>query len=210
MLIVLLGPPAAGKGTQAERIVKYLSIPHISTGDILRQNIRENTELGKIALRYINKGDLVPDKVIIAEIKERLERTDCKDGALLDGFPRTLNQAKELDKLFTVDKVIDIKVDDHTLLKRVMSRQTCLKCGRSYASKDDGRCLCGGQLYTRADDTKEAFVNRLNNYHKLTLPITDYYAAQKKLISVDGKGDAQEVFENIKKHLNYNLVGKEG
>lgn len=202
MLIVLLGPPAAGKGTQAKKVVEFFGIPHISTGEILRQNISENTELGKIAARYINKGDLVPDEVIIAEVKERLEKPDCINGALLDGFPRTLNQARELDKITKVDIVIDIQVDEATLLKRVTSRQTCSQCGRTYVNKKDGVCQCGGKLYTRADDTQEAFINRLNNYRKLTLPITNYYAEQNKLVEIDGQGDAEQVFERIKEILN--------
>lgn len=203
MLIVLLGPPAAGKGTQAKKICNSLSIPHISTGSILRQNISEKTPLGEVASLYINKGDLVPDEVIIAVVKDRLRQPDCAKGALLDGFPRTLRQAEELDELIQVDKVIDIEVSRQILTERVTGRRVCKNCGTNYhiSVYTESNCNCGGSLQTREDDTEAALAVRLNNYDKQTLPLRQYYAGDNRLIQVSGIGTPAEVFERIKEAL---------
>lgn len=199
MLIILLGPPAAGKGTQAARLVKHLNIPHVSTGDILRQSIKDKTPLGETALLYINKGELVPDEVMIAAVKERLLQNDCKKGALLDGFPRTLRQAEGLDSFAPPDAAIDIDVNRESLLKRVTGRRVCSKCGLNYHTDSfkGQNCVCGGSLYTREDDTAEVFEKRLNNYQRLTLPLKEYYFKRGKLRTVDGDGTQDEVFDRI-------------
>lgn len=203
MLIILLGPPAAGKGTQAAKLAKHLNISHISTGDILRQSIRDKTPLGKIALLYINKGELVPDGIITAAVKERLSQKDCSRGALLDGFPRTLPQAEGLDAFAPPYAAIDIDVDKDILLKRVTGRRVCAKCGKNFhADSFKGiSCDCGGSLYTREDDTEEVFKTRLDNYQRLTAPLKQYYRNQGKLKTVDGEGTQDEVFDRIIKAL---------
>jgi len=196
VLIVLLGPPAAGKGTQAERLSEYLGTPHISAGDILRRSIKDKTPLGNAALLYINKGEFVPDEIITAAIKERLAQKDCVEGALLDGFPRTIPQAEALR---LPDKVIDIDVPRGVLLKRITGRRVCQSCNKVFHvdSMTGYGCDCGGNLYIREDDTEEVFAARADNYNRLTLPLKDYYAKLGRLTVVDGTGSKNEVFERI-------------
>lgn len=186
MRIVLLGPPGAGKGTQAVRLVEKYNIPHISTGDIFRKNLKEKTKLGLKAKEYMDKGLLVPDELVVDIVKSRLMEDDCKEGFLLDGFPRTVEQADaleaELNKLgWKLDGVINIEVKDEVLIDRLTGRLVCRKCGATYHSKfnkpkqEDVCDVCGGELYTRDDDKVETVKNRLDVYKNQTQPLIDYY-----------------------------------
>lgn len=211
MNIILFGPPGAGKGTQAKKMVDFYGIPQISTGDILRANVREGTELGLAAKSYMDKGELVPDDVLIGIIKNRLKEDDCKKGFILDGYPRTIPQAdalavilKEIQK--PIDVVLNLEVPDEELVERISGRLMC-KCGASYhrtfnPPKKEGVCdTCAGEVYQRADDKEEAVQNRLNVYKKQTQPLIDYYAKQGILVTLDGTKDINEVFEDIKAAL---------
>lgn len=209
MNIVLLGPPGAGKGTQAKKIVQQYSIPHISTGDIFRKNITEQTPLGKKAKEYIDQGLLVPDELTIDIVKDRLMQDDCSEGFLLDGFPRTVFQAESLDSfLKKLDKVIEcallIEVPRENILMRMTGRRMCKNCGASYhvtfnPPKADGKCdLCGGPLVQRKDDTEATVKERLKVYDEQTQPLIDYYAEQDKLIEIDGTQDIDVVFDIAK------------
>jgi len=211
MNIILLGPPGAGKGTQARKIEEYFSLPHISTGDILRENINIKTGLGLKAKSYMERGELVPDELLITIIKDRLSRGDCKDGFLLDGYPRTIPQADALQMILTesgkkVDAVLNIAVDDEELIKRLSGRRMC-KCGASYHAsfnppEKEGICdACKGKLYQRDDDKPEAIRNRLLVYKKQTQPLIDYYIKKGILRTIDGGKDIPEIFEDIKKVL---------
>ncbi|MDR7664994.1 adenylate kinase [Methanosarcina sp. Z-7115] len=208
MNIILFGPPGAGKGTQAKKMVDFYGIPQISTGDILRANVREGTELGLAAKSYMDKGDLVPDDVLIGIIKNRLKEQDCKKGFILDGYPRTVPQADalavildEIDK--PIDVVLNLEVSDEELVERISGRLMC-KCGASYhrtlnPPKKEGVCdICGSEVFQRADDKEEAVQNRLNVYKKQTQPLINYYAKQGILMTLDGTKDIDEVFEDIK------------
>ena len=208
MKIVLLGPPGAGKGTQAKSISKKYEIPHISTGDIFRKNISNETALGKEAKKYIDKGLLVPDEVTIDLIKNRLMEDDCKDGFLLDGFPRTKKQAEAFDKLLeeTNDELnfvllIDVLEDD--ILERMTGRRVCSNCGASYhikfnPPKIEEKCdLCNGDLIQRKDDTKDTVLDRIKVYNEQTQPLIKYYKDKNLLFSVDGALDINEVFNRI-------------
>lgn len=212
MKLVILGPPGAGKGTQAEFIINKYNIPHISTGDIFRENIKNNTDLGKEAKSYMDKGLLVPDEVVIKIVQERISRDDCKDGFLLDGFPRTVTQAvsldAQLDKLNTkLDKVINIDVDQSILVDRAVGRRICKTCGATYhvkynPPKVEGVCdKDNTPLIQRDDDVKETVENRIKVYLDQTVPLLDYYVAQKLLVNVDGSKDIKEVSEEIVKGL---------
>ena len=212
MRLVLLGPPGAGKGTQAEFIINKYNIPHISTGDIFRENIKNNTDLGKKAKSYMDKGLLVPDEVVIKIVQERISRDDCKDGFLLDGFPRTVTQAvsldAQLDKLNTkLDKVINIDVDQSILVDRAVGRRICKTCGATYhvkynPPKVEGVCdKDNTPLIQRDDDVKETVENRIKVYLDQTVPLLDYYVAQELLVNVDGSKDIKEVSEEIVKGL---------
>jgi len=207
MNIILFGPPGAGKGTQAKKLVDFYGIPQISTGDILRANVREGTELGLAAKAYMDKGELVPDQVLIGIIKNRLKEQDCSKGFILDGYPRTVPQAdalavilKEIGK--PIDVVLNLEVPDEVLVERISNRLMC-KCGASYHTisnppKKDNICdLCGCEIFQRADDKEEAVQNRLNVYKKQTQPLINYYAKQGLLVSLDGTRDIDEVFEDI-------------
>ncbi|WP_094228588.1 adenylate kinase [Methanolobus psychrotolerans] len=204
MNIALFGPPGAGKGTQAKELSKHYNIPHISTGDILRANVRDGTELGVKAKEYMDKGELVPDAVLIGLIRNRLTEADCKNGYLLDGYPRTIPQAdaladilKEISK--PLDAVINIEVSDEELVKRLSGRRSCA-CGESYhlmfnPPEKEGVCnACGAALYQRDDDKEEVIRQRLTVYNKKTKPLIDYYGNSGLLVNVDGTGSVDSVF----------------
>lgn len=212
MRLVLLGPPGAGKGTQASAIIKKYNIPHISTGDIFRANIKKGTELGKKAKAYMDKGQLVPDELVVSIVKDRLLEDDCKDGFLLDGFPRTVKQAEALDEELTkmelkLDHVINIDVESDELIKRAVGRRICKNCGATYhiefnPPKKEEECdVCGGELYQRDDDTEETVANRIEIYLKETKPLVDYYTKKGIIFSVDGKQAIEDVFKDIVKSL---------
>ncbi|MDO4395501.1 MAG: adenylate kinase [Clostridia bacterium] len=209
---VLLGPPGAGKGTQAVRIVEKYNVPHISTGDIFRENIKNGTELGKKAQEYMNKGELVPDDLVIEIATTRLLADDCKEGFLLDGFPRTVYQAEKLDEFLKehgmeLDVVIDIEVEKEELITRLTGRRVCKACGASYhvvniPPKKEGICdSCGGELFQRADDTVETVNNRIEVYNEQTMPLVDYYKNADKLAVVDGALSLDTVFAEIVKAI---------
>ncbi len=205
--LVLLGAPGAGKGTQAKMLAGKYGILHISTGDILRENVSNNTELGKKAKEYMDKGELVPDTVLIDIIKDRLSKPDTDNGFLLDGYPRTIPQAVALDYIFgqlgkRLDVVIDIKVQDEELVARLAGRRMC-KCGASYhvkfnPPKGDGICdVCSGELYQRDDDTESSVKTRLVAYYNQTHPLIDYYTDKGLLRTVSGTGDIGDIFGEI-------------
>lgn len=208
MNIILLGPPGAGKGTQAKKIQKCYSLPHISTGDILRENINNNTNLGMKAKSYMSRGELVPDELLITLIKDRLSKGDCSAGFILDGYPRTISQADALQMILTesnkkIDVVINISVDDRELIRRLSGRRMC-KCGASYhiifnPPEEEGICnICKGKLYQRDDDGPEAIQNRLDVYKKQTQPLIDYYIKKKIFRNIDGSKEILQIFEDIK------------
>jgi adenylate kinase len=208
MNIILLGPPGAGKGTQAKKIQEHYKLPHISTGDILRENINNNTSLGLKAKSYMSKGELVPDELLITIIKDRLSRKDCENGFMLDGYPRTIPQADALQMILTeageiVDAVLNISVDDEELIKRLSGRRMC-KCGASYhvffnpPAQKDVCNVCKGKLYQREDDKPETIRNRLDVYKKQTQPLINYYGSKKILQTIDGSKDIPQIFEEIK------------
>lgn len=201
MNIILLGAPGAGKGTQASKIAEKYKLLHISTGDIFRANIKGGTEIGKLAKSYIDAGKLVPDEVTCDIVRDRLTWDDAKSGYMLDGFPRNLFQAQELDKFAKIDFCLNIDVDEALLMDRICGRRVC-SCGESYhVSTLNGakKCAkCGGELYQRADDNPETVKARLNTYNTQTAPLIEYYRAQGKLKSVkSGKGSPNEVFVQI-------------
>ena len=205
MKIVLLGAPGAGKGTQAVRLAERYKVPHISTGDIFRKNNKERTPIGVEAKSYIDKGQLVPDEVTIRIVKDRLQEKDCENGYLLDGFPRNVFQAKALDDFSEVDKVVNIDVPLHKLMRRITGRRVCGKCGESYhIDYLDGKTecgKCGGNLTQRADDNEETVKSRLDVYVGQTAPLTEYYKERGVLVDVDGDGTMDEVFETIVRKL---------
>jgi adenylate kinase len=216
MNVVLFGPPGAGKGTQARELSKHYDIPHISMGDILRANVRDNTQLGKKAAEYMNQGTLVPDEILIGTIKDRLSEPDCKKGYLLDGYPRTVPQADALagildDINMPLEVVLNIEVSDEELVMRLAGRYMC-KCGESYhiilnPPKNAGVCdVCGGKLYQRDDDRADIIRQRLVSYNEKTRPLIDYYEKEGILVNIDGSGDINEVFRqilNVLDHINY-------
>lgn len=206
MKLILLGAPGAGKGSQATQIAKEYGIAHISTGDALRANIASGTELGKNAKAFIDKGQLVPDEVVIGIVAERITHDDCKNGFLLDGFPRTVKQADALAKLTDIDYVINIEVDFNVIADRISGRRMCT-CGESYhvsTYSSDVCSKCGGKLYQRADDNEETVKSRLKVYNDSTAPLVEYYAKLGKLVNVDGNKSISEVFEKIKEIVNGN------
>ena len=199
MKLILLGAPGAGKGTQAEIISEKYNIPTISTGNIIRAALKNGTEMGLKAKSYIDAGNLVPDEVVIGIIKERLAESDCAIGFILDGFPRTIPQAKALDDMgFGIDNALSIEVADSEIVKRMSGRRVCEKCGASYHTEYkkpavEGECnLCGGKLVIRKDDEPETVMNRLNVYHEQTEPLKDYYKACGKLLTVEGQDKVED------------------
>ena len=199
MKLILLGAPGAGKGTQAEIISEKYNIPTISTGNIIRAALKTGTEMGLKAKSYIDAGELVPDDVVIGIIKERLSESDCKDGYILDGFPRTIPQAQALDDMgFAIDAALSIEVDDSEIVKRMSGRRVCEKCGASYHTEYkkpevEGVCnLCGGGLVIRKADEPETVKNRLNVYHEQTEPLKDFYKGCGKLIIVEGQDKVED------------------
>ena len=208
MKIIMLGAPGAGKGTQAKKVAKKYNIPHISTGDIFRVNIKEGTELGNKAKEYMDKGELVPDDITIGMLLDRIHKADCKDGFVLDGFPRTIPQAKSLTQALSklnesIDYAINIDVPDESIITRMSGRRACLSCGSTYhikysAPKKENICdNCGSELVIRDDDKPETVKKRLEIYHDQTQPLIDYYDNEKILASVDGTKDMEEVFLDI-------------
>ena len=212
MKIVMLGAPGAGKGTQANMIAEKYNIPHISTGDIFRANIKNGTELGKEAKGYMDKGQLVPDVLTVKLLLDRVAQADCKNGYVLDGFPRTIPQAEVLDSELTkngekLDYAIDVDVPDENIIHRMGGRRACLKCGATYhveyvPPKKEGICdVCGSELVLRDDDKPETVKNRLKVYHDQTQPLIEYYTKQNVLHSVDGTQDVNKVFSDITEML---------
>ena len=208
MKIIMLGAPGAGKGTQAKMIAEKYNIPHISTGDIFRANIKNGTELGKKAKEYIDQGQLVPDELTLDLVMDRFKKDDCKNGYVLDGFPRTIPQAQALDEALKaigekVDYAIDVDVPDENIVRRMGGRRACVSCGATYhvvynPTKVEGKCdRCGNDLIIRDDDKPETVLKRLDVYHKHTQPLIDYYNEQGVLRSVDGTIDMNDVFAAI-------------
>ncbi|MFF9024200.1 adenylate kinase [Streptomyces eurythermus] len=205
MRIVLVGPPGAGKGTQAVRLAEKLGIPHISTGDLFRANISRQTELGKLAKSYMDAGNLVPDEVTIAMAKDRMEQQDAEKGFLLDGFPRNVSQAEALDQLLrdedmTLDAVLDLEVPEDEVVKRIAGRRICRNDSShvfhvTYSKpKQEGVCdVCGGELYQRDDDSEDTVRKRLEVYHTQTEPIIDYYKAQELVVTISSLGPVDEI-----------------
>ena len=206
--VVLLGPPGAGKGTQAKKISEKYNVLHISTGDIFRANVKEGTPLGLKAKEYMDRGDLVPDELVCDLVEDRLTWDDCRNGYLLDGFPRTVYQAEHFDNFLKgkgqeLDLVLDIEVPNEVILPRMAGRRVCRGCGASYhvvtnPPKVEGVCdLCGGEVYQRADDSEETVLNRLQVYADQTSPLIEYYTKTGKNAVVDGNRPVEEVFETI-------------
>ncbi len=208
MKLILLGAPGAGKGTQAEVICNHLSVPTISTGNIIRAALKAETEMGLKAKEFINNGQLVPDEVVIGIIKERLAEDDCKNGFILDGFPRTIPQAEALDEMgIEIDKVIDIEVPDEKIVERMSGRRVCPACGNSYhllykKPEKDGICnACGAELIIRADDHPDTVKERLDVYHSQTEPLKEYYGKKNKLFIVEGQEEVADTSALVLKAL---------
>ena len=208
MNLILLGAPGAGKGTQAEVIAEHLNIPTISTGNIIREALKSGTEMGLKAKSYMDEGKLVPDEVVIGIIKDRLAQDDCKNGFILDGFPRTIPQAEALDAMgIVIDRVIDIEVADDDIVKRLSGRRVCASCGASYhtvykPSTDPSKCdRCGGELIVRKDDEPATVLERLAVYHEQTEPLKDFYAARGKLAVVEGQEEVADTTALVLKAL---------
>lgn len=208
MRLVLLGAPGAGKGTQAKKLIDKYGIPQISTGDILRKAVADGTPLGKEAKSYMDKGELVPDSVVIGLVQERLGQNDCRKGYILDGFPRTTPQAEALDKVLEemgspLDTALSVDVDPEILMKRLTGRRTCKSCQQMYnihfsPSRKEGACdKCGGELFQRDDDKEETIKNRLDVYEKSTAPLIDYYGKKNILKSVEGMGSVDDIFNKV-------------
>ena len=206
MNIILLGAPGAGKGTQASKISAAYTLPHISTGDIFRENIKNQTPIGVLAKSFIDKGQLVPDEVTCKIVEERISREDCNNGYMLDGFPRTIAQAEELDKIAKIDLVINIDVDHSLLMDRLCGRRVCKDCGESYHISrlgDKTDCAkCGGELYQRKDDNPETVQSRLDVYNAQTSPLIEYYTKKGILFNVVGNTTPEDVFDKVSKKLD--------
>jgi adenylate kinase len=212
MNLVLLGPPGAGKGTQAERISEAYAVPHISTGDIFRENLKKGTELGLKAKEYMDRGELVPDEVVIGIVRNRLAEPDCERGFVLDGFPRTVAQADALKEMLAgmgrgIDHVLNISVPDDVVVERLTARRTCRACGAIYhlvysPPREEGKCdSCGGELYVRDDDREETVRARLREYEAKTRPLIEYYRGEGLLRDIDGAAGMEDVLASIKRVL---------
>ncbi len=211
LVVILLGPPGAGKGTHAGPLSEVLGVPHISTGDLLREHIRGQSELGKMAKTYMDRGNLVPDELVLEMLFERLQRPDCSHGCILDGFPRTLAQAKSLDaRLGTKNQVLALNfyVPDSVLIERIVGRLVCRDCNRPYHASFDppretGHCdVCGGELYTRDDDRENVVRNRLNVYREETMPLISYYKTKKGVLKeIDSQNSKEQVFYDVLQSL---------
>ncbi|MGC6177786.1 adenylate kinase [Lacrimispora sp. 38-1] len=208
MKIIMLGAPGAGKGTQAKKIADKYQIPHVSTGDIFRSNIKEGTQLGRKAKEYMDQGALVPDELTIGMLMDRIQQEDCKNGYVLDGFPRTIPQAESLQKAITemgqkIDFAINVDVPDENIINRMSGRRACISCGATYhivynPSKISGVCdVCGSELVLRDDDKPETVKKRLAVYHDQTRPLIDYYKEAGVLVNVDGTQELNKVFSDI-------------
>jgi len=213
MRLILFGAPGVGKGTQAKLLSSKLNIPHISTGDILRQAVKDKTELGKKAEEIMNRGDLVPDDIMIGIIQERLHKPDCKIGFILDGFPRTVKQATALDRLlnemnFKDVRVVNITADDDELVKRISNRRACRECGQIFKLEEIKNtnkcpnCSAVDSFYLRDDDKEDVVRNRLEVFRKNTAPVLEYYQKQKEIISIDGLGSIEEVNKKVLEKLD--------
>ena len=212
MRLIMLGAPGAGKGTQAARIAEELKIPHISTGDIFRANIKNGTELGKKAKSYMDAGKLVPDELVCDLVADRIAKDDCKEGFILDGFPRTIPQAEALDKAVDalgtkIDYAVNIDVPDESIVRRMGGRRACVGCGATYhikynPPKTENICdVCGKELILRDDDKPETVQTRLNVYHEQTQPLIDYYTKKGIIATVDGTQSMDDVFAGILKGI---------
>jgi adenylate kinase len=208
--VVILGSPGVGKGTYAKILSEKYNIPRISSGDLFREAIRDETELGKKIEDYVSRGDLVPDEITIELVKERLERDDCENGFFIDGFPRTITQAEALEKFKKIDKVLNFVASEWVILSRLGGRRTCRKCGAIYHIKEippkvEGICdLCGGKLYQRSDETPQAIKNRLRVYREKTKPVLDYFRRRGLLADIDANYQFEEISKVIsqcEKHL---------
>ncbi|MCR5620215.1 MAG: adenylate kinase [Lachnospiraceae bacterium] len=208
MKIIMLGAPGAGKGTQAKMIAEKYSIPHVSTGDIFRANIKNGTDLGKQAKEYMDAGKLVPDELTVKILLDRVAQEDCKNGYVLDGFPRTIPQAEVLEDALNklgdkIDYAVNVDVPDENIVRRMSGRRACLKCGATYhiehiPPKQEGICdTCGSELVLRDDDKPETVLNRLKVYHDQTQPLIDFYTERNVLKTVDGTKDMKDVFADI-------------
>ena len=213
MKIIMLGAPGAGKGSQASRIAKEYQLPHISTGDIFRANLKEETELGKRAKSFMDKGELVPDDITIAMLLDRIHKEDCKNGYILDGFPRTIPQAEALKEALAkkdekIDLALDVEASDELIIKRIAGRRTCPACGAIYhivtlPPKTEGICdRCGADLIQRKDDNEETVKNRLKIYHEVTEPLISYYKKEGILEEIDGAEELDKVFEKVKRIIH--------
>ncbi len=209
MNLVLLGPPGAGKGTQAERISALYGVPHISTGDIFRDNLKRGTELGRRAKEYMDRGELVPDEVVIGIVRDRLAQPDCEKGFILDGFPRTVAQADALKDMLAetgraIDHVLNVQVPEDVVVERLTARRTCRSCGKVFhllfdpPAKEDTCDACGGELYCRDDDREETVRARLREYEAKTSPLVDYYRREGLLRDIDGAASMEEVLREIR------------
>ena len=213
MKIIMLGAPGAGKGSQASRIAREYQLPHISTGDIFRANLKEETELGKRAKSFMDKGELVPDDITIAMLLDRIHKEDCKNGYILDGFPRTIPQAEALKEALAkkdekIDLALDVEASDELIIKRMAGRRTCPACGAIYhivtlPPKTEGICdRCGADLIQRKDDNEETVKNRLKIYHEVTEPLISYYKKEGILEEIDGAEELDKVFEKVKRIIH--------
>ena len=216
MKLIIIGAPGAGKGTQAEKLSEKLNIPHISTGDIFRSNMSNNTQIGKQVRAYIDKGNLVPDELTIEIVKRRLQEKDCANGFILDGFPRTIPQAEYLDKAadelnISIDAVLDIVVSDKEVIKRILGRRVCPSCGMSYHISNnpplvEGICdVCHSHIELRDDDKEEILVERLKVYHEQTEPVINYYQKNGKLVVVNGRESLEDTTADVFKALGVSV-----
>jgi len=205
-ILILLGPPGAGKGTVGNKLSQMWNLPLISSGDLLRENVNKETELGKKAKDYMEKGELVPDEIVVSIIKKRTSESDCENGFILDGFPRNLNQAKMIDEVYGKEgeiKTVFLNADDDFIVKRLSNRRVCEKCGAIYhliniPPKKDGICdKCGGKLIQREDDKEDVIRNRLHIYHQITAPLLEYYRNKGDFYEVDGEAGLDEIIKEI-------------